>query len=151
MSPYVPTGRPRGRPRKNPLAPKAEADASPAAVPAQPDEPVALEVERRGRGRPAGVKISVVRAIKEKKVVAFRYEGKPRIAEIHAYGPGVAGGGEIALAFQTGGFSRTGKLPGWRRFDLERMEDIVFMVQTFKPRPGYNPADSRFKKVVLKV
>jgi len=137
---YVPTGRPRGRPRKNQSA------VSPAEV--RTDK---IEVEKRGRGRPPAVAKQIEQAIKGRQLAAFRYEGRPRIAEIHSYGIMAGRGHEVASGFQTAGYSRKGRLPGWRLYNLERITEFTLTTRTFNVRPGYTPDDPRFRKLIAKI
>ena len=137
---YVPTGRPRGRPRKDQSGVSA-----PEAVVGK------LDVEKRGRGRPPAIAKQIEQAIKGRRLAAFRYEGKPRIAEIHSYGIMAGRGHDVASGYQTAGFSRKGKLPGWRLFNLERMSEFTLTTRTFNVRPGYTPDDPRFRKLIAKI
>jgi len=165
---YVPTGRPRGRPRKNPLAEGAVAAPRKSAyvptgrrpgrprkdqsgVPASEINIGRLDVEKRGRGRPPAIAKQIMQAIKGRHLAAFRYEGKPRIAEIHSYGIMAGRGHEVASGFQTAGFSRKGRLPGWRLYNIERMTEFTMTTRTFNPRPGYTPDDKRFRKLIAKI
>ena len=165
---YVPTGRPRGRPKKDPLAEGAVAEPRKSSYvptgrrPGRPRKdqsgaPAAearnekLEVEKRSRGRPPAVAKQILQAIKVRRLAAFRYEGKPRIAEIHSYGIMAGRGHEVASGFQTAGYSRKGRLPGWRLFNIERMTEFTLTTRTFNVRPGYTPDDKRFRKLIAKI
>lgn len=165
---YVPTGRPRGRPRKSPLLEGAVAEPRKSAYvptgrkPGRPrktavEGPVLeasigkLDVEKRGRGRPPAVAKQIEQAIKGRQLSAFRYEGKPRIAEIHSYGIMAGRGHLVASGFQTAGYSRKGRLPGWRLYNLERITEFTLTTRTFTARPGYTPDDPRFRKLIAKI
>jgi len=166
---YIPTGRPRGRPRKNPLAEGAVAGPRKAlsyvptgrrpgrprkdqsGAPAPEVSIGKLEVEKRGRGRPPAVAKLIEQAIKGKQLAAFRYEGKPRIAEFHAFGVMAGRGHEVASGFQTAGYSRKGKLPGWRLYNVDRITELTLTTRTFASRPGYTPDDRRFRKIIARI
>jgi hypothetical protein len=161
---YVPTGRPRGRPRKDPLAEGATAASAYVPTGRKPGRPRKeaglaedavkigkLEVEKRGRGRPPAVAKQIEQAIKGRQLAAFRYEGKPRIAEIHSYGIMAGRGHLVASGYQTAGYSRKGRLPGWRLYNLERITEFTLTTRTFNPRPGYTPEDPRFRKQIAKI
>lgn len=74
-------------------------------------------------------------AIRERRVVSFEYEGRRRVAEPQAIG--IASSGDaILLAFQTGGDSASGRLPGWRTFTLAKITALETTTETFPgPRP----------------
>jgi len=165
---YVPTGRPRGRPKKDPLAegstagPRKTSYVPTGRRPGRPRKDQAetsadeirlesLDVEKRSRGRPPAIAKLIEQAIKGKKLAAFRYEGKPRIAEIHSYGIMAGRGHEVASGYQTAGFSRKGRLPGWRLFNLDRITELTLTTRTFNVRPGYTPEDPRFRKMIAKI
>jgi len=52
-------------------------------------------------------------AIHNRSVLKFTYHGHPRIVETHAYGLSLAEH-EVIRCYQTGGTSRSGKVPDWR-------------------------------------
>ena len=67
----------------------------------------------------------LVRAILERRVVRLIYQGLPREIEPHMVGIHEAGE-PILVAYQTGGYSHSGDLPGWRTFiitEIERVEE----------------------------
>lgn len=76
-------------------------------------------------------------AIADKKLVEFSYSGHSRIAEPHVLG--VFGGATQLLGYQVGGSSRSGGIPEWRRFDLNKMSDLKVLAQSF---PGQRPFPS---------
>lgn len=83
---------------------------------------------------------AIIDAIENQNVIEFYYEGELRIVEPHCYGETTAGN-EGLRAFQTGGFSSSGKM-GWKMYDLGKADDIEVTEETFDgPRPGYNPGD----------
>lgn len=67
----------------------------------------------------------LVRAILERRPLKLIYQGLPR--EIEPYMVGIHEAGEpILVAYQTGGYSHSGDLPGWRTFittEIERIEE----------------------------
>ncbi|CAN5801946.1 hypothetical protein BH24GEM1_BH24GEM1_23880 [soil metagenome] len=67
----------------------------------------------------------LVRAILERRAVRLIYQGLPREIEPHMVGIHEAGE-PILVAYQTGGYSHSGELPGWRTFittEIERVEE----------------------------
>jgi hypothetical protein len=72
-------------------------------------------------------------AIQHRRLIQFIYHRAQRIAEPHDYG--VSGDRIRLLAFQVRGRSR-GPLPGWRMFDVDRMEELVVLDETFRGSRG---------------
>jgi hypothetical protein len=68
-------------------------------------------------------------AIQHRHLIQFTYQGAQRIAEPHDYG--VSGGRIRLLAFQVRGRSKS-PLPGWRMFELARMEHVVVLDEPFR-------------------
>lgn len=93
----------------------------------------------RGNAGETPVGEAVVRAILAHQVISFDYGGGRRTVEPHLLGLQEAG--EVALvAYQTAGFSVSGKLPGWRTFFLSEVGRIEVEPRTFgAPRPRFTP------------
>ncbi len=64
--------------------------------------------------------------------------GQPRIVEPHAVYIGSNDRGFVDF-YQRSGWSRSGDLPGWRRFALLDVAHIQPTDETFMPRPDYRP------------
>ncbi len=74
-------------------------------------------------------------AIANKRLIQFRYNGSPRVAEPHDYG--VQKGSTILLAYQLRGPARAErKVVDWRNFGVSRMEDCVVLEETFPGSRG---------------
>jgi predicted DNA-binding transcriptional regulator YafY len=76
--------------------------------------------------------LALVRAIHARRLVAFAYDGRPRVVEPHTLG--VLDGQVSLLAYQTGGESASGALPEWRRFAVAKVVDVTLLDGTFGPR-----------------
>ena len=63
-------------------------------------------------------------------MLQFSYDGKIRVAEPHVLG--MSNGIVQLLTFQTGGFSSSGGLPDWRRFDVNNIHMLSILPQTFQ-------------------
>lgn len=89
-----------------------------------------------GELKPASHEV-LVRAIREKQVLRFVYNGHARVVEPHAYG--VAATGETVLhAFQVEGESASRPPPGWRTFNVALIEALAATEGRFADsRPGY--------------
>ncbi len=64
--------------------------------------------------------------------------GQPRIVEPHAVYIGSNDRGFVDF-YQRSGFSKSAKLPGWRRFALLDVAEIRPLDRTFAPRSDYRP------------
>lgn len=64
--------------------------------------------------------------------------GQPRIVEPHAIYIGSNDRGFVDF-YQCSGWSRSGELPGWRRFALLDVVDLRPLDRTFTPRLDYRP------------
>jgi hypothetical protein len=87
-------------------------------------------------------------AISLRRNVRFWYEGKERISEPHDYG--IQNGRVRLLTYQVGGQS-TGKLPGWRMFDVARICKLEILANPFS---GSRPASGKphkWERVFLRV
>lgn len=87
----------------------------------------------------------LVRAIREKRVVIFHYNGHARTVEPHAYGK--AGKGELVLhGYQTEGGSVSRPPPGWRTFSVAGIQDLKLGELNFaEARDGYSPNELRLE------
>ena len=69
------------------------------------------------------------RAINEKKLIQFTYQGKRRVAEPHDYG--IQNGAVRLLSYQIGGASHSGRLPDWRWIEVPGISDLEILGKTF--------------------
>jgi len=91
---------------------------------------------------------SISEAIERRRVLAFSYDGHPRIVQPHA----LVREGQLRRlvlhAWQADGGSKSGELPGWRNFDLGGITGLEVLDETFPgPRRDFNPR--RFRNVIL--
>lgn len=79
----------------------------------------------------------LARAVRERRVVMFTYDGRPRVVEPHAYGLG-GDGVPVMHGYQTGGESVSGGLPGWRTFRVAAITELRVGDDRFaSARPDY--------------
>jgi predicted nucleic acid-binding protein len=80
---------------------------------------------------------AVRRAIEQKRLIAFHYEGRPKEGEPHDYG--VIGGNRRLNFFQTRGRSRNGveEVGKWKTLDPAKMSQVRALKETF---PGTRAA-----------
>ena len=65
-----------------------------------------------------------------------------------------AANGRVLVDFyQTQGYSSSGNLPAWRRLSLDDIQQIETLVDEFEARyaEGYNPASTRYVRIICKV
>jgi len=67
-------------------------------------------------------------AIQNKRLIRLRYKNKERIVEPHDYG--IQNRIARLLSWQIGGQS-SGRLPGWRWFDVSDMKDVEVLERSF--------------------
>ena len=93
----------------------------------------------------------VKRALAERRVLVFNYNGFERRVEPHALGL-VADGKRALLGFQTEGGSGSEPPPGWRTFLLSDLRDLTVTRATFaRPRSDYRSAHTGLKTVEAEV
>jgi len=82
----------------------------------------------------------LVLAILDHQVVRIRYQGRERTVEPHLLGIHEAGE-PILVAYQTGGASGSGDVPGWRSFISTAVDEVELTGQHFPgPRSDLNAA-----------
>ena len=89
----------------------------------------------------------ICRAIRERRVLRFTYDGGPR--EIEPYCHGLSRDAqELVRGYQVGGVSRSGAATGWKTYRLERMSGVAVTFATFPAtRDLSNPDDQRMATV----
>jgi hypothetical protein len=89
-------------------------------------------------------------AVREKWPVEFVLHGLVRVGEPHVYG--VRSGSEQLLIYQTGGASKSGRLPNWRTVLVSEITDLRMLLERpFRPRLSpdrYTGWDEIFEKAV---
>lgn len=81
-------------------------------------------------GENKSLNTSIIRnAIASHDIIEFTYHGYYRIAEPHIYG--IHNGKRQILVYQIGGLTSSGKIPDWRRINLDEIEGIRVTGQKF--------------------
>jgi hypothetical protein len=89
-------------------------------------------------------------AISNKSIVEFKYQGHQRIAEPHVYG--INGGKTQLLVYQIRGGSSSGRLPAWRRVEVDQISDFMLLTERFPGRrPNPSGGHSAFDVILAKV
>lgn len=90
---------------------------------------------------------TVIAAINNHNLLSFFYRGYPRTVEPHTYGL-TKNGDERLRAYQTSGQSESGKVPDWKIFKIEEMENVELLSGKFgEPEQGYTKGDPLMKTI----
>lgn len=97
------------------------------------------------------MKDTIIAAIKNRRLISFRYHDHPRLVEPHLIGINKAG--HLALsAYQVGGSSDSRKAPFWRVFLLSDIRQLSTTSDSFVcARPGYNPNDTTMRTILEQI
>jgi predicted DNA-binding transcriptional regulator YafY len=87
-------------------------------------------------------------AIENKRLIRFRYQNKERIVEPHDYG--IKKGIARLLSWQVGGQS-SGRLPGWRWFDVPGMQNIEVLERTFLGNREVSDKHHQWDQIFIRV
>ena len=72
------------------------------------------------------------------RVIRIRYQDRERTVEPHMVGIHEAGE-PMLVAYQTGGTSRSGDIPGWRTFITTSVDEVEITDRHFPgPRPDFD-------------
>ena len=86
--------------------------------------------------------LTIARAIAEKRVLKFTYDGEPRVVEPHVYGRGVKGD-DLLKCWQPNGFDG-----GWKLFRVSDMRTLHPTQESFSgPRQGYRRRDPALERI----
>jgi hypothetical protein len=81
------------------------------------------------------------------RVIRFTYHDLRRIVEPHLVGLHEAGDAML-LGYQTGGFSRSGEVPGWRTFIIIEIHGVELDEERFSgPRGGFVRSGERMIEI----
>lgn len=64
-------------------------------------------------------------AISENRIIDFFYDGHRRVVEPVQLGYATDNGNVILIGYQIGGYSESGALPPWRRFETYKIRNLV--------------------------
>lgn len=86
-------------------------------------------------------------ASRKKHLLEFYYDGHFRKVEPHTFGVSKRGN-DLLAAYQVSGDSKVGKVPDWKQFNLDKIETLKVLDETFSsPRSGYVKGDSRMSEI----
>ena len=90
------------------------------------------------------------RAIGERRLIAFAYDGCPRTAEPHDFG--IVGREKKLFYYQVGGTSRSGRPLGWRWAVVGKMSGLRVLDTRFAgPRPAPSGRHQRWDRLIASV
>lgn len=94
---------------------------------------------------------TIYKAIRERRLIEFVYDGGTRVVEPHCYGISTAGN-EVLRGYQVAGYSESGQPEGWKLFLVSRMSAVRLLDEVFPTnRPFYNPNDSAMTHIYCHV
>jgi len=89
-------------------------------------------------------------AIKNKRLIRFRYQNCLRIAEPHDYG--MMNGTRTVFVYQVGGQSKTKSLPGWKHMKECEIRKLEVLDERFAgQRPAPSGQNKKWDKVFIRV
>jgi hypothetical protein len=87
-------------------------------------------------------------AIENKRLIRFVYKNNERIVEPHDYG--IQNGIVRLFCWQVGGKS-SGRIPGWRMIDVERMQDCGMLDKRFAGNREVSGKHHRWDEIFIRV
>jgi predicted DNA-binding transcriptional regulator YafY len=96
----------------------------------------------------AGMHQLLYGAIENKRLIRFEYQGKERIVEPHDYG--IQKGIARLLSWQIGGQS-SGRIPGWRWFDVDNMQDFEILEKSFPGNREISGQHHNWDRIFIRV
>lgn len=88
-------------------------------------------------------------AVAHNRLLQFTYNGAFRIVEPHVYG--MQHGALRLLAYQLRGAGKLASHPGWRMFDVLKIDDLMVSTGTFPPRHQSHRHHGRWDRILAKV
>jgi hypothetical protein len=93
----------------------------------------------------------ICRAIRERHLLTFDYNGQPRVVAPYCYGLSTRDA-EVLRAIQVGGASGSGGFGFGKLWTVAQMKKVKLSEQTFVANdPNYNPDDSAMKQIICRV
>ncbi len=101
--------------------------------------------------KPAASADQICRAIRERHLLTFDYNGQQRVVAPYCYGISTKDA-ELLRAIQVRGASSAGGFGVGKLWTVEKMADLRVAAETFTPDdPNYNPNDSAMKRVICRI
>lgn len=90
----------------------------------------------------------IEKAITEKKLIAFFYDGHRRVVKPHMLG--LLGGTEQLHAFQIEGSSASDQY-GWKNFHVQDILQVKLLAVSFYPEKTFHPENANYSKIFKKL
>lgn len=91
----------------------------------------------------------ILSAIRDKRVLKFKYNNSPRVVEPQTYGRSKKGN-RVLRGYQVAGLSSSGKARGLRLYELSKISNLEETNTPFpEARPEHNPNDSAMSEVFV--
>ncbi|HVW90951.1 MAG TPA: hypothetical protein VHC01_15950 [Gaiellaceae bacterium] len=91
-------------------------------------------------------------AIRARRLVSFRYHGKPRIVVPAVYGRHATSGNLVLRAYQVGGSGSSRASPYGHLFLVDEIEDPVALEETYPGEPhGYQRDDRHISPIYARL
>jgi hypothetical protein len=98
-----------------------------------------------------GIGEQICRAIRERRLLMFDYNDKPRVVAPYCYGISTRNS-ELLRAIQVRGASSSGKLGLGKLWSLDQMTGVHVSDETFvADDPNYNPNDSAMTRILCRI
>lgn len=96
-------------------------------------------------------KTPLIQAINSRNLINFTYDNHPiRSAAPHAIYISSANN-ECLDAFQYDGYSKSGNLPDWRNFKLDKIRNLEILEEKFNIADGYKSNSSKYHNHIHKL
>ena len=93
----------------------------------------------------------ICEAIRLRVLLAFEYQGYPRLVEPYCHGTSTTGD-QVLRAVQVGGSSKSGGLGFGKLWSLADMKSVRLTGENFVPSdPSYNPDDRHMKLIHCRI
>jgi len=90
-------------------------------------------------------------AIKNKKLLQFRYDDRVRVVEPHLLGRNTAEH-DVLSAYLVRGYTESDARPLWRLYLMREMKQLSVLDESFsEPRKDYNPKDQRMERIYCRL
>lgn len=94
----------------------------------------------------------ICKAIKDRVVIQFVYDGEIRVVEPFVLGYHKDTGNLVLRSYRVGGYSKSNQEPPWRLFDTTKISNLeVTSRESQSSREYYNPNDKHMSTILCNV
>lgn len=92
--------------------------------------------------------VTLVHAIRDRKLLQLNYDGGYRVVEPHAYGHNQKQHHDLLRVYQVSGSSKSFEFVGWKLFECGELVSVQILDQTFAgSRAGYKRGDKAMDSI----